>query len=317
MNFTSLRYFLAVAEEKNITHAAEKLFISQQALSGHIRKLEEELGIQLFNRTPVFSLTYAGRKLVEYAEQAINVERQIYRMAADINDDRYGELRVGISHTCGRAILPSILPRFRQRYPTLDVVLKEENSAEMERGLKQGDLDLMIDFTPISIEGAEYEPLIRERLFLVVPKALVEETYGSRAEEVIRRCDDKPDLKLFRDFPFVLLRKGNRVRGMIDQYMAQIGFTPNVVLETENIETAYALANRGMGITVYPELFLWCIPQPPKEDRPVEFFPLRDPVTVGTLAITHMRSHYISRAAEHFIEACKEGIGEIRERETI
>ncbi len=317
MNFTSLRYFLAVAEEKNITHAAEKLFISQQALSGHIRKLEEELGIPLFDRSPVFSLTYAGRRLVEYAEQAIGIERQIYRMAADINDDRYGELRVGISHTCGRAILPSILPRFRQRYPNLDVVLKEENSAEMERGLKQGDLDLMVDFTPITIDGAEYEPLIRERLFLVVPKALLEKTYGEKAEEVARRCDEKPDLKLFRDFPFVLLRKGNRVRGMVDKYMGSVGFSPNVALETENIETAFALANRGMGITVYPELFLWCIPQPPKAERPVEFFPLRDPVTVGTLAIAHMKTHYVSKAAEHFIAACKEGIGEIRDRETI
>ncbi len=317
MNFTSLRYFLAVAEEKNITHAAEKLYISQQALSGHIRKLEEELGVTLFNRSPVFSLTFAGRKLVEYAGQAINVERQIYRMAADINDDRYGELRVGISHTCGRAILPSILPRFRSEHPTLDVVLKEENSAQMERELKQGDLDLMIDFTPISIEGAEYEPLIDERLFLVVPKVLVESSYGACADAIIRECDVEPDLFLFEKFPFILLRKGNRVRSMIDEYMDSIGFDPKVVLETENIETAFALANRGMGITVYPELFLWCIPQPPEEERPAEFFPLRDPATTGTLAITHMKAHYQSRAAGYFTEACKEGLGEILARQTI
>ena len=65
MNFTSLRYFLVTAEEGNITHAANRLFISQQALSGHINKLEKELNLRLFHRTPVFSLTYAGRQLME------------------------------------------------------------------------------------------------------------------------------------------------------------------------------------------------------------------------------------------------------------
>lgn len=317
MNFTSLRYFLAAAEDLNITHAANRLYISQQALSNHIARLEKELGVELFDRSPGLSLTYAGRRLQEYANRAVNLERQIYQMARDISNDEAGELRVGISHTCGRAILPLILPEFRASHPRLDVVLKEENSSEMENELKQGALDLMIDFTPITLDGVEYEQLIKERLFLVVPKALLVTHYGACLDAIRSECDRDLDLFLFEKFPFILLRKGNRVRTLLDSYMERIGFVPKIILETENTETAYALAAQGMGVTVYPELFLWCIPRPPVQERPVEFFPLRDPATTGTLVIARMRGHYQAKAAGEFISACHDGLGEIRERQLL
>ncbi|MCR4710735.1 MAG: LysR family transcriptional regulator, partial [Clostridia bacterium] len=262
MNFTTLKYFLTAAEELNITRAAARLFISQQALSSHIGKLEAELGVKLFDRLPSLTLTYAGRRMVEYAQQAVNLERQIHQMAGDVNNDQVGELRVGISHTCGRAILPSILPRFRRTHPLVDIKLVEDNSAEMEKELRQGDLDLMIDFLPKPQEGLVHEELITERLFLVVPKVLLESSYGACLEPIKSECNRDLDMFLFEKFPFILLSKGNRVRKVLDAYMEKIGFKPKIVLETENTETAYELAGRGMGVTVYPELFLWCIPRP-------------------------------------------------------
>ena len=317
MNFTTLKYFLTAAEEMNITRAANKLYISQQALSSHISKLEKELNVKLFNRSPNLSLTQAGRRMVEFARQAATLERDINKMAKDAVSDQVGELRVGISHTCGRAILPSILPRFRTAYPLMDVKLVEDNSTVMEEGLRKGELDLMIDFTTAEREGMVQEKLAEERLFLVVPKSLLKENYSACLDSIKRECDRDLDLFLFERFPFVLLNKGNRVRTVIDAYMEKIGFKPKVVLETENIETAYELASRGMGVTVYPELFLWCIPRPPLSERSVEFFPFRTPETTGTLVIAHMEEHYQSKAADNFIEACHQGIDEIRARQVV
>ena len=317
MNFTTLKYFLTAAEELNITRAAARLFISQQALSSHIGKLEAELGVKLFDRLPSLTLTYAGRRMVEYAQQAVNLERQIHQMAGDVNNDQVGELRVGISHTCGRAILPSILPRFRQTHPLVDIKLVEDNSAEMEKELRQGDLDLMIDFLPKPQEGLVHEELITERLFLVVPKVLLESSYGACLEPIKSECNRDLDMFLFEKFPFILLSKGNRVRKVLDAYMEKIGFKPKIVLETENTETAYELAGRGMGVTVYPEPFLWCIPRPPVSERPVEFFPLRDSDTTGTLVIAHMENHYQTKAAQEFVKACHEGMQEISSRQIV
>lgn len=314
MNLNTIHYYLVTVEEMNITHAAQRLFISQQALSNHISRLEDELGVKLFNRIPVLSLTYAGRKFYEYAQQMSSLERQIHQMADDVKENQAGELRVGISHTCGRAILPSILPKFREEYPLIDIKLIEENSAEMENALRKGELDLMVDFLPLSIEGATYSELTKERLFLVVPKKLLKEHCSSDLEKVTMKCREKLDIKLFNQLPFILLKKGNRVRTMLDKYMERIGFSPNIILETENTETAFALASKGMGITVYPELFLWAIPKKNVKEAQVEFFPISDPETMGTLVIANMVEHYIPAAASRFMDCCRGGIDEIKKQ---
>ncbi len=315
MNFTTLKYFLVTAEELNITHAASRLYISQQALSGHIAKLERELGVALFDRSPALSLTYAGRQLQKYAEQTADLERQIYQMAGDVRNDRRGEVRVGISHTCGRAVLPSVLPEFRRTHPMVDLILQEDTSSHMEQSLHRGDLDLMIDFMPITLEGAQCEKLIEERLFLVVPKAMLQFRCGACYEAVRSECERELDLSLFAKFPFILLRRGNRVRSMLDEYMHRLSFEPNIILETENVETAMALAQQGMGVTVYPELFRWCIPEDARQESPVEFFPFRDAQTTGTLAAAWMKGRYQPRAAGDFMDACRDAVSAIRAKQ--
>lgn len=101
MNFLHLKYFLMVAEELNITRAAERLYISQQSLSNHISNMERELDVKLFTRSPKLSLTYAGGLLVETATQILDLYSQYQTKVGDINRHYLGMLRVGISHTCG------------------------------------------------------------------------------------------------------------------------------------------------------------------------------------------------------------------------
>ena len=113
MNFQHLKYFLMVAEELNITRAAERLYIMRLSLSNHIGNLERELDVKLFTRSPKLSLTYAGGLLVDTASQILDLHSQYLTKVGDINKQYLGVLRVGISHTCGLALLPDILPRFR------------------------------------------------------------------------------------------------------------------------------------------------------------------------------------------------------------
>ena len=120
MNFLHLKYFLMVAEELNITRAAERLYISQQSLSNHISNMERELDVKLFTRSPKLSLTYAGGLLVETATQILDLYSQYQTKVGDINRHYLGMLRVGISHTCGLALMPDILPKFRQEFPLVE-----------------------------------------------------------------------------------------------------------------------------------------------------------------------------------------------------
>lgn len=305
MNFRNLQYFLAAAEEKNFTRAAKKLYISQQSLSGHIAKLEEELGVPLFERGPTLHLTYAGERLELIARRICSLEREILRETDEIRDRRRGRLRLGVSYTCGRAILPTLLPDFHRTHPLVEFSLFEGNHRQLHEWLSKGEIDALIGYQPIEVPGAEVATLLHERLFLVCPKTLTDSLFGAEAAR-LRQGGQSFDIRAFESRPFVLLKQGNRVRAMLEAWLARQDFSPTVLLETENIETAFALAEQGMGITVYPELFLTALhPAALGEASPLDLFPLPGAETLGSLAIAFTEKAYHSPAVLDFIALCR------------
>ena len=267
MNFLHLKYFLMVAEELNITRAAERLYISQQSLSNHISNMERELDVKLFTRSPKLTLTYAGNLLVDTASQILELNNQYLAKVSDINRHYLGVLRVGVSHTCGLALLPKILPRFREEFPLVEFSLFEGNSTQLEDELSHGRIDLMICFEPITMEGVTTVPLTRQQLMMVVPKSFTQERFGDQADEIRARYRDHADISAFEDLPFVLIKKGNRTRSIVDKLFNTNHFTPKLILETENTVTTLVMAQSGIGITICPELFLLAMPSGTGGDR--------------------------------------------------
>lgn len=308
VNFLHLKYFLMVAEELNITRAAERLYISQQSLSNHIGNLERELDVKLFTRSPKLSLTYAGDQLVQTATQILDLHSQFLTKVGDINRHYLGTLRVGISHTCGLALLPEVLPRFREEFPMVEFSLFEGNSARLEDELSHGRVDLIICFQPILLEGVRTTPLTEQRLVLVAPRSFTDQLFGARAEEVRAQFSQGADIGAFQSMPFVLLKRGNRTRSIVDQYFSRYYFKPNLILETENTVTTLAMAQSGVGITICPELFLRALPAPSGSSQRVDTFPLTDPSTTSKLIAGFRTDRYLSHFGERFIELAREAL---------
>ena len=300
LNFLHLKYFLTVAEELNITRAAERLYISQQSLSHHISNMERELNVKLFTRSPKLSLTYAGDQLVQTATQILDLHSQFLTKVGDINHNYLGALRVGISHTCGLALLPDILPLFREEFPMVEFSLFEGNSNQLEGELSHGRVDLIICFQPIILEGVKTVPLTEQRLMMVVPKSFTHQLFGDQAESVRARFSQGADISAFQEMPFVLIKQGNRTRNIVDQYFSRYNFKPRLILETENTVTTLAMAQAGIGITICPELFLRAFPVA-SDARSVDSFPLTDPSTYGRLVAGYRGDRYLSHFAERFI----------------
>ena len=306
MNFRNLQYFLRAAEEKNITRAAQKLYISQQSLSGHIAKLEEELGVSLFNRGGELTLTYAGERLYLLAQRICSLEQEILRETGEISDRRRGRLRLGISYTCGRAILPRLLPDFRAGHPLVEISLMEGNHQQLNEWLAAGELDVVLGYAPIDVPGALVYPLLQERLFLASPRAITEGVFGPRSEAIRRESWRGFDIRALGGCPFILLKSGNRIRTLFDDYLRKKDFLPEIVLETENIETAFALAEQGMGLTVYPELFLNTLHAAPSEE--LDLLPLPEEEATGTLAVAFPEKGYHAPAVLDFITLCRSAL---------
>ncbi|NRZ87352.1 DNA-binding transcriptional LysR family regulator [Clostridium beijerinckii] len=256
MNFLNLEYFLTAAEELNFTKAAKKLFISQQSLSSHISKLENDLGVELFNRTVPLTLTPAGKSLVKNALRILDLKEQSVKELADIKDFKRGDLFIGASHTRGRAFLPEILPYYNEKFPNINLHLLEGNSKELDAALLKGDVDLIIGMLPFNVENVEMVPLCNEEVLMVVPDNILVKYFPNNYMEVKQKLEKDMDITLLKDCPFLMVNAKNRVRIIADEMFNEKEIKPNIILETESIETVLALSVKGMGITFYPKTLM-------------------------------------------------------------
>lgn len=314
MNFSNLKYFLVVSEEMNITKAANRLHISQQALSNHITKLEGEIGTQLFERNPGLSLTYAGEQLVETSNQILDLHNQYLSRVRDISGIITSELTIGITHTRGQALLPMLLPAFHKAHPEVNIHIEEANAKALEESLSHGFVDLILGFVPFLTDCAEVTEISADRLFLAVPVNIMEQMYEDPEEREQKRLEFREgvDISAFAQQPFILLKKGDRIRTILDSYFKSHHMIPRILMETSNIQTAFALAKEGMGIAVYPEMFLrgtTTLSADRGGSHAMEYYPLKGSAN-EILAIAYNKERYLPQAAKDFISTTHEIFGE-------
>lgn len=311
INFLNLEYFLAAAEELNITRAAKRLYISQQSLSSHISNLEKEFDVQLFHRTMPLTLTYAGRALKVRAKELLDLKDETYRELADIKDFTTGQLSIGISHTRGRFLLPAILPAYKEKFPNIELHLVEGNSSELSAALIHGDIDLMIDLLPFKAEHMETVSICEEEILLVLSDEILDQYFPGQQDHIKKELEDHANVQLLKDCPYLLINKGNRVRTIADEIFEDAQLTPYILLETENIETVLALAAKGMGITFYPKMFMsdaGNLKDALGRKTGLHFYSLNYSRSHGVLAFGYHKGRYLSRATEEFIRIAKENI---------
>ena len=157
------------------------------------------------------------------------------------------------------------------------------------------------------VDCAEYRNLMTEHLFLIIPKTLLEEQFGQNAEAVLDQYRKTPDISIFKDMPFVLLRSGDRIRAIVDREFFRRGIAPKIRIETQNIQTAFALASEGMGITVCSQMYL----ESPfvisghtdyESRKKVEILTFSSQEMNDSIAIAYNRERYLSKIASDFIE---------------
>ena len=256
MNLLNLEYFLVTAEEMNFTRAAKKLHIAQQSLSNHIARLEENLGVKLFDRTPPMTLTPAGLCLLRYAKQFQISMEDLRRELQDIRDCKSSELTLGITQGRGAIYLPILLPRFQAEYPNLKIHLLEASTAQLEQALHEGKADLIIGFAPKDPLRITAQKAWEEEYVILAPKAVLQEYLPQRWRHLVQ-TPDQVTLKDFESCPFLSVQRDLYVGSIFQRCCAQAQMIPNVIVESRNINIVLGLCIKGMGILVCPKVFLY------------------------------------------------------------
>jgi DNA-binding transcriptional LysR family regulator len=252
VNFQTMDYFIALAEERSFTRAAERLNVTQQTLSAHIAAVEKDLGVHLVVRRVPLDLTYAGEQFLTYARRFKAEHDTMLREFKDITDDERGLLRVGVTSTRGHIIMPHAIAAFQKVHPGIEIDLNEGENQELVSLLSDGRIDVMVGTVLLDIPRLIVQELYQEEVVLVVSKKLLEQRLGDKIEQQIEHVERTGDLSPLAQLPYLVLGRRDIPGTIAMRTFQKAGFTPKIAVRSKNAETLLALASRGSGACFSP-----------------------------------------------------------------
>jgi DNA-binding transcriptional LysR family regulator len=306
--FENKEYVYEVYKERSFSKAAENLFISQPSLSLTIKKVESKIGTKLFDRstTPI-QLTESGMEYIKCTERIMDIENEFQCFLSELNELKVGSLTIGASNFFTSYILPPYITRFMSKYPMVKVNLVEADTVTLEKRLFAGDLDLIVE--NCSLDETIYKKLhfYKEQMILAVPEILLKnkaaKKYRLTANDIIRDLHKKSwtaavPLKLFEDVPFILLRHGNDTRNRADLIFEEQGIHPKIILELDQLATAYNTACHGLGATLVSDTLV----KKTLPDSRIAYYKIDGQNVERENYFYHKINKYITRAMQKFFD---------------
>lgn len=302
MNLRSIEYFLCAVEEMNITKAAEHLFISQQALSSHIKRLEDEYHVQLFERRPSLHLTPEGEQMAFYGKQLLRAEAKMRAAFSDISKNCRATLYVGISRLRGDVFFPLIWKFFHDSHPNISIELVDGNSNKLDELLQAGKIDLYIGIDiPISPNQFRIE-LAQEKIQCCFSEELLKKHYPDSYGALLAEFKAGVDLTKIMDLPFITLRPGNRLRKGIDQFFSRFS-KPQFILECDQQGLVYEMSRNGDGAGLLsPVVFYQHMHDKNNANNRLHVFPILNDIPDNILYLVYRKDYPLPGYAVDFIE---------------
>jgi LysR family hydrogen peroxide-inducible transcriptional activator len=247
MTLTELRYIVAVARERHFGRAAKACFVSQPTLSIAIKKLEDELGVQIFERLAgEVTLTPVGKQVAEQAQRTLEAAENVRQVARQGKDQLAGPLKIGAIHTIGPYLSPELIPLLRKRAPEMPLVVEENYTAVLAEKLKRGELDVIIIALPFQEQGIVTLPIYTEPFVVLMPSA-----HPLTQRKTVKSAQ-------LRDETVLLLGSGHCFRDQVleacPECMPRPGLEGHLqqTIEGSSLETIRHMVVSGLGVTVLP-----------------------------------------------------------------
>ena len=245
---TAFEYFMVVAEEKSISRAAERLYLSSQNLSNYIKRLESEYGI-LFLRKPQFQLTPAGQALLTALRQISVLEKNLDSQIRQLKTGSYGYLRIGLHATTARMLLPSIIPAYRRLCPDIFLDFYYHPVVRLEELLLNGDIDLFFGVDTTRRAEFTYIPLQKEPIYFIASKELLKENGIDPFQTEIKKNE-------LSAFSYLLSPPTSSFRKKIDSFCTLHGIQLTESVRLSDFELQLMLAAENQGACFCPKRLL-------------------------------------------------------------
>ncbi|WCK56533.1 LysR family transcriptional regulator [Aneurinibacillus sp. Ricciae_BoGa-3] len=281
MELLQLQYFRTVARLEHISKAAQELNIAQPSLSKTISRLEEDVGVPLFDRIGrQIQLNQYGRAFLRRVERIFTELEEGKRELADLSG--FSKASISLAVTSPR-VLPGLLGGFLASYPNTKFRQVISSTADMKRMLENSEVDFCISSPPIEGDGIESRHLLTEEVYLTVPPGHPLSARGSI------------DLREAAGEPFINMKVGYGFRDITDEFCRQAGFTPSFAFEGDEPAVIRSLVKAGLGVAFLPALSWMVAPEPAPERLHIT-----NPVCQRTIGLAWLRGRYLSEAACYF-----------------
>lgn len=295
MELLQLQYFLAVARLEHVTEAARSLHVTQSSLSKTIQRLEEDLGVPLFDRTGrKLRLNEFGSRFLRRAERALFELEQGRQEISDLSSPEHGTIELAVTNA---STLPHILREFRKKHPDIQFHVQMLTTQEMVTLLHRGEVDFCLSSPPIQGDDIECQIVFIDPIRIAVPKG--------------HRLADRSSVSLteLKDESFVGVKRGYLTRDLVDSVCESAGFAPKYVYEGNEPARLSALVEAGIGIGFIPSTAMNA-----RED--IHYLQVEGYELVREIALLWHKSRYISRAALEFREVVLEYFGAVSKQTT-
>ncbi len=300
MDFLELQYFMAIAKHRNLTKAAQELYVSQPTLTKFLQKLEKEMGGKVFRKNGhQYELTFLGNRYLEYARKVITLNQDWKKELSDMHSSYEGELNIAFPPMRSVCLIPQFLPKFHEKHPGVHINFYEYGHGIQDELLSDGKLDFSIFSAWQPHPNLAYENLKTEEILLVLKP-----DHPLAKKAVVRNDCRYPwiDLSFFRNHPFILhfpdQNTGRAAKQLFEQYHIQ----PPVPFLTRSSQTCIQLAAEGLGASFAPESYI----RHTAKFWPLLAFSVGEPPVLNNLIIAHRKNSYLSTFAVDFINIAKE-----------
>lgn len=306
----SLKMFLIVAEEMNISRAATRSFVTQQCVSDHIKRLEDEYGVILFKRRPRLSLTQEGKVMLKVAKEMENLEEKLKLQLEDIKENKIKKLVIGINATRINILLPRLLPIYHKLYPNVILSFVRHETRELEQMLLKGNIDMFVGVNAHTNPQFKTLLLGNDKLHILLSAKMVEQ-YFSLDEKIIREMRKGLNFSQLKDIPFVGNFEGSTLNELVNHYTKQSGVELNNLYYTGDYDTQIALCSLNLAAVACPTMILNKVLEYNKKvskEEKIYIFPLNNQTEELKVELISNRDAETTPHGEKFAELLKEEI---------
>ena len=303
-------YIYEIYKTGSFSKAAKNLYISQPALSASIVKIENNLGVKLFNRSshPI-TLTEAGQAYIDAIKKIQDTEREFYNKLYEISNLQIGHLTIAGANFFSSYMLPPIMKRFSKQYPAITFEIIESDSIELYKMALDNHIDLILDAGTYDHDIYKAHHILTEEILLAVPQnnpinenfKQYQFTYADIIQNRHKETRDSIPISVFKDETFILLKKGHDMHARSTKICQNFDFQPKHTIFINQLMTAYNLALHELGIVFVTDTLVKLAPP----QNTLVFYKIDDKSSFRDMFLAHKKTSILTKSMEYFIETSR------------